>query len=211
MIVDQVIQIRIKAIHATFNLCGLQQLNYYKLTVVQQQQQEEGDVDKQVACTDILQIDDLPFPNDYFIRSFIHFWKQAQVQSMDCGMYNLKVTKTHGVIDEETIINTGAASTSTNQPAILAKEQQSDAIQEPKSKELLLHLIGHVNGVSVHCLRTILLQEVRGAGLDDNTATIYDMEDLRESKHGIIRFKGSQHTCPRDGKLGAAYVDGATV
>ena len=33
------------------------------------------------------------------------------------------------------------------------------------------------------------------------------MEDLRKSKHGIIRSKGAQQICPRDGKLGAAYVD----
>ena len=99
---------------------------------------------------------------------------------------------------EATTINAGEATrnTSTNQPAILTKEQQSDANQEPKSKKsLLFYLIGHVNGVSVHYLRTILLlQEVRDAGgLDEDTVTIYDMD--------------TQHTCPRDGKLGATYVD----
>jgi len=113
------------------------------------------------------------------------------------------------VIDEDTI-NAGEP-TSANIPAILrvvSKEQHNDANQEQKSKGSLSHLIGqHVNGVSVHYLRTILLQEVQDAGLDEDTATIYDMEDMRKSTHGIIRSKGAQHTCPRDGKLGAAYVD----
>jgi len=69
--------------------------------------------------------------------------------------------------------------TSANEPAILANEQQQsyDVLNEedPKSsKESLFHLIGHVkNGVSVrYYLRTILLQEVRDAGLDEDTATI---------------------------------------
>jgi len=113
------------------------------------------------------------------------------------------------VMEEDDTINAGGASNSTNQPAVLrvAKEQQSDAHQEPKSKDPLFHLIGDVNGVSVHYLRTILLQEVRDAGLDEDTATIYEMEDLREPKYGIIRSKGAQHTCTRDGRLGATYVD----
>ena len=113
------------------------------------------------------------------------------------------------VIEEEKkdTINAGAASTcrttssSTNQPAIQVAEEQhqsNSTNQEPKSKEALFHLIGHVNGVSVHYLRTILLQEVRDAGFDEDTATVYNMEDLRQSKHGIIRSKGAQHTCPRD-------------
>jgi hypothetical protein len=126
------------------------------------------------------------------------------------GDKSSKSLSTPPVIEEDTSINAGAAtcSTGTNQPAILAKEQQqSDTIQEPKSKESLFHLIGHINGVSVHYIRTVLLQEVRDAGLDDDTATIYDMEDLTKSKHGIIRSMGAQHTCPRDDKLGAAYVD----
>jgi len=126
---------------------------------------------------------------------------------MDCIISKSQKTP---VIDEDTI-NAGEAS-STNQPAILRVGstkylQQRDANQEPKSKGSLFHLIDNINGVSVHYLRNILLQEVRDAGLDEDTATIYDMEDLRQSKHGIIRSKGAQHTCPRDDKLGAAYVD----
>ena len=126
---------------------------------------------------------------------------------MDCIISKSQKTP---VIDEDTI-NAGEAS-STNQPAILRVGstkylQQRDANQEPKSKGSLFHLIDNINGVSVHYLRNILLQEVRDAGLDEDTATIYDMEDMRKSTHGIIRSKGAQHTCPRDGKLGAAYVD----
>jgi hypothetical protein len=116
-----------------------------------------------------------------------------------------KSLKTPVIEEDINTINAGAATcrTSTDQPAILAKEQhQSDTntahCQEPKSKEAMFHLIGHVNGVSVHYLRTILLQEVRDAGFDEDTATVYNMEDLRQSKHGIIRSKGAQHTCPRD-------------
>jgi len=69
-------------------------------------------------------------------------------------------------------------------------------VKQIKNRTLLFYLIGHVNGVSVHYLRTILLlQEVQDAGgLEEDTETIYDMVD-------------TQHTCPRDGKLGAKYMD----
>ena len=64
---------------------------------------------------------------------------------------------------------------------------------------------------SGHYLRTILLQEVRGAGLDQVTATVYDMEDLREKiqtrNHSLLPKVLAQQKCPRDGKLGTAYVD----
>jgi len=65
------------------------------------------------------------------------------------------------VIDEDTI-NAGEASTSTNQPAKLRvdKVQQRDPNQEPKSKGSLFHLIDNINGLSVHYLQTILLQDV---------------------------------------------------
>jgi len=64
----------------------------------------------------------------------------------------------------------------------------------------------HLNGVSVYYLRHNLLREAAQAGLGMK-ATIYDLEDLRQSKHGVIRRKGAVVTCPRDGEIGAAYVD----
>ena len=97
------------------------------------------------------------------------------------------------VIEDDTI-NAGAATTTNQPPVILAKEQhQSDTNQEqPKSKvqRITFHHIGHVNGVSMYYLRTILtmLQEqVRDApGIDEDTATIYDMENLNNSKHECV-------------------------
>ena len=126
-------------------------------------------------------------------------------------MHNLKVAKTHGVTDEDTIINTGAASISTNQPAILVKEQQSNSTnQEPKSKELLFHLIGHVNGVSVHYLRTILLQEVRDAVLDEVTTTIY--EDVEERlNHSFFQGCSAKISTNLDSDLKSAGEDLSSV
>jgi len=62
-------------------------------------------------------------------------------------------------------------------------------------------------GVSVYCLKNTLLKDVEDAGLDA-TATVYEIEDLREKeKFGVIRRKGASVFCPRDKKIGAAYVD----
>jgi len=107
-------------------------------------------------------------------------------QDMDCI---ISKSQKAPVIDEDTI-NAGEA-TSTNQPAILRvdKVQQRDANQEPKSKGSLFHLIDNISGVSVHYLRNILLQD---AALNEDTATIYDIEDLNSPKQGINCSKGAQ-------------------
>ena len=69
-------------------------------------------------------------------------------------------------------------------------------------KDLLLQ------GVSVFHLHTVLLKSVQAAGLDVNNAKVYDLEpDLKSQKFGLIRRFGANTICPRDGKLGAAYVD----
>jgi tetratricopeptide (TPR) repeat protein len=70
-------------------------------------------------------------------------------------------------------------------------------------------------GVSVEYLRTTFINEVKSYNqgkkscVPNNTAnkTIYDIEDLRDNRNGLIRRKGENIICPRDGKLGAAYVD----
>jgi tetratricopeptide (TPR) repeat protein len=63
-----------------------------------------------------------------------------------------------------------------------------------------------VKGVSVHYLKHDFLFEIHEAGLDQS-AKIYDLEDLSKESHGLIRKKGERITCPRDGRIGAAYVD----
>lgn len=63
-----------------------------------------------------------------------------------------------------------------------------------------------VKGVSVHYLKHDFLFEIHEAGLDQD-AKIYDLEDLSKESHGLIRKKGKGVTCPRDGRIGAAYVD----
>jgi len=62
------------------------------------------------------------------------------------------------------------------------------------------------SGVSVHWLIEGLLVEVKDAGFDQ-AAPIYKLEDLSDPKCGVIRRKGKDIVCPRDGKIGAAYVD----
>ena len=68
-----------------------------------------------------------------------------------------------------------------------------------------------LRGVSVHYLKNDLLEEVKKDDLDLNTAKIYQMEpNLRSNNRddfGLIRRKGADTICPRDGQLGAAYVD----
>jgi len=44
------------------------------------------------------------------------------------------------------------------------------------------------------------------AGLAE-TDPIYKLENLRSDKNGVIRRKGEKVLCPRDGRIGAAYVD----
>ena len=73
--------------------------------------------------------------------------------------------------------------------------------QDQDHDELLL------KGISVEYLSTTLLQEINDAGLDINSATVYDLENLKSNSHGLIRRKGAAITCPRDGVKGAAYVD----
>ena len=80
-------------------------------------------------------------------------------------------------------------------------------------------------GVSVLYLNTTFAKEVkafRGFRIpneDDNTnnfitakkhtleVNIYHLEDLNKKSHGLLRQKGAKVRCPRDGHMGAAYVD----
>lgn len=80
-------------------------------------------------------------------------------------------------------------------------------------------------GISLHYLQTTFAEEVknfRGFRIpneDDNTnnfvtarkhtleVNIYQIEDLNKKSHGMIRQKGARVKCPRDGLMGAAYVD----
>jgi len=50
------------------------------------------------------------------------------------------------------------------------------------------------------------MEEMRSSGLPEDS-TVYQVEDLDSAQHGIIRQKGADVVCPRDGKQGAAYVD----
>lgn len=61
--------------------------------------------------------------------------------------------------------------------------------------------LGHeLRGVSVHYIATSLLDEVGTAGFSRD-ASVYDIEER------VIRGRGASIVCPRDGRLGAAYVD----
>lgn len=61
--------------------------------------------------------------------------------------------------------------------------------------------LGHsLRGVSPDYCLTTLLKEVEAAGLSRDAA-VYEIEPL------VIRAKGSDLKCPRDGQIGAAYVD----
>jgi len=62
------------------------------------------------------------------------------------------------------------------------------------------------NGISVHWLKYGFLKEVKKAGFNESS-TIYDIENLNTANYGVIRQKGAHQRCPRDGKIGAAYVD----
>jgi len=61
-------------------------------------------------------------------------------------------------------------------------------------------------GVSVYWLKHGFLQEVKDAGHKEQSK-IYDIENLNETEHGVIRSKGTNIICPRDYRMGAAYVD----
>ena len=68
----------------------------------------------------------------------------------------------------------------------------------------------HLLGVSIAYLNSsIFRQELHDACIDYDSAKIFHMEpDLRSKEnYGLIRQKGQNVVCPRDGELGAAYVD----
>ena len=60
--------------------------------------------------------------------------------------------------------------------------------------------------MSLHWLKTGFLTEVKAYGKDE-TSNIYQIEDLSSSTHGVIRQKGENVTSPKDGRMGAAYVE----
>ena len=57
-----------------------------------------------------------------------------------------------------------------------------------------------LRGVSVWHLKHVLLEEVRQTGGSEDSK-IYEIEPL------VIRPKGPNLICPRDGRTGTAYVD----
>jgi hypothetical protein len=59
-------------------------------------------------------------------------------------------------------------------------------------------------GISVLALRTVFLEDVKTAGLTEES-TIYEIENLR-GPPGVIRRKGEAEVCPITKKLVAAYV-----
>jgi hypothetical protein len=62
------------------------------------------------------------------------------------------------------------------------------------------------NGISVHCLEHCLMKEVQSMGFSPSSK-IYEIENLNEETHGVIRTKGAKVICPFDGTIGSAYVD----
>ena len=65
-----------------------------------------------------------------------------------------------------------------------------------------------LQGVSVDYLNTTFIKDIKNAGHDINKVTVYDLEpDLESEIYGFIRRKGAKVICPRDGKVGASYVD----
>ena len=65
-----------------------------------------------------------------------------------------------------------------------------------------------LQGVSVDYLNTTFIKDLKNAGHDINKVTVYDLEpDLESEIYGFIRRKGAKVICPRDGKVGASYVD----
>ena len=75
-----------------------------------------------------------------------------------------------------------------------------------KVKDISDATSGKPLGVSVHWLSTGFISDIESHGLTRNN-NIYQIEDLRSPKNGVIRSKGKKVICPHDGKIGAAYVD----
>jgi hypothetical protein len=64
---------------------------------------------------------------------------------------------------------------------------------------------GHpLRGISVHCLMTTFLRECETAGFDLLAVPFPNVHDVVSK---VILAKGEDVVCPRDGMLGAAYVD----
>jgi len=87
----------------------------------------------------------------------------------------------------------------------LCAERVSDGFaseaQTPRRRVSYDAPLGHrLRAVSVHHLQTAFLEYVDAAGYDRN-AKIYDIEPT------VIRPMGEGTRCPRDGQMGAAYVD----
>ena len=64
-----------------------------------------------------------------------------------------------------------------------------------------------IKGVSVHWLKNGFLKEVQATNGLSETSNIYEIENLSSDECGVIRSKGKDVVCPRDGRMGAAYVD----
>lgn len=63
-------------------------------------------------------------------------------------------------------------------------------------------------GVSVYYLSGQFLNEIKEAGYDVTKTTANDLEpNLSSQDMGFISRKGQYITCPRDGEIGAAFVD----
>ena len=62
----------------------------------------------------------------------------------------------------------------TNDGIVIASSKSTNQQSKSKGRTIdpLFHLIRGVNVVSVHYLRTVLLQEVRDVGIDEDTATV---------------------------------------
>lgn len=72
------------------------------------------------------------------------------------------------------------------------------------SNDASMQSIGHAQrGVSVHHLATVFMNAVEALGLD-STARISEVEPC------VIRAKGQDMICPRDGIKGSSYVDAIT-
>ena len=58
----------------------------------------------------------------------------------------------------------------------------------------------HLRGLSASYMLDVFLAEVAAAGLSSDS-------EVREVEPSVIRGKGRDVICPRDGRLGSAYVD----
>ncbi len=59
---------------------------------------------------------------------------------------------------------------------------------------------------SVYCLQTAFVKEVGAAGYSKDSK-IYEIENLQDKNPCVIRQKGLDVLCPKDGRKGASYVD----